>query len=44
MRLSISKEEIKTRQERFWENLQQQELDCAIIFSPIDIFYLTGFF
>ncbi|MCC3648518.1 aminopeptidase P family protein [Cytobacillus oceanisediminis] len=44
MRLSISRKEIKTRQERFWENLQQQELDCAIIFSPIDIFYLTGFF
>ncbi len=33
MRLSISKKEIIARQERFWGNLQQLELDCAIIFS-----------
>lgn len=43
MRLAISKEEIVTRQIRFVEKLQQMELDCAILFSPIDIFYLTGF-
>lgn len=43
MKLSISKNEILNRQERFWLKLQQHELDCAILFSPIDIFYLTGF-
>ncbi|MEH7332514.1 Xaa-Pro peptidase family protein [Neobacillus drentensis] len=43
MRLSISKEEILTRQERFLQKLLEKELDCAILFSPIDIFYLTGF-
>ncbi|MFK9092495.1 M24 family metallopeptidase [Bacillus salipaludis] len=43
MRLSISKEETLIRQQRFFEKIQQNELDCAILFSPIDIFYLTGF-
>jgi Xaa-Pro dipeptidase len=43
MRLAISKEEILARQSRFLQKLQLMELDCAIIFSPIDIFYLTGF-
>ncbi|MEH7125330.1 Xaa-Pro peptidase family protein [Bacillus sp. JJ1773] len=44
MRLSISNKEIISRQERFWNKLKQQELDCAILFSPTDIFYLTGFY
>ncbi|MBP2243116.1 Xaa-Pro aminopeptidase [Cytobacillus eiseniae] len=44
MRLSISNSEIMARQDRFWEKLQQQGLDCAILFSPTDIFYLTGFY
>jgi Xaa-Pro dipeptidase len=43
MRLSISKEEILVRQVRFFQKIQQEELDCAILFSPIDIFYLSGF-
>ncbi|MEH7346516.1 Xaa-Pro peptidase family protein [Bacillus sp. JJ1532] len=44
MRLSISNKEIISRQERFWTKLKQQELDCAVLFSPTDIFYLTGFY
>lgn len=43
MRLSISNQEILERQEKFWSNLEQQGIDCAILFSPTDIFYLTGF-
>jgi Xaa-Pro dipeptidase len=43
MRLSISKEEILDRQHRFFSKLQEKEMDCAILFSVTDIFYLTGF-
>lgn len=43
MILSISKEEILGRQKKFVQKLQLLELDCAILFSSLDIFYLTGF-
>jgi Xaa-Pro dipeptidase len=43
MRLSISREEIFNRQQVFYSKLQENKLDCAILFSVMDIFYLTGF-
>ena len=43
MRLSISRREILDRQSRFYSKLQVNQIDCAIMFSVTDIFYLTGF-
>jgi Xaa-Pro dipeptidase len=44
MRLSISREEIIGRQVAFYKKVQETGVDCAILFTPTDIFYLTGFF
>jgi Xaa-Pro dipeptidase len=43
MRLSISKEEILNRQQKLFKRLQDKKIDCAVMFSVTDIFYLTGF-
>ncbi|GAA0371660.1 M24 family metallopeptidase [Bacillus horti] len=43
MKLSISTEEIAQRQQRLITKLQEEKLDCAILFSVTDIFYLTNF-
>lgn len=43
MRLSISKEEILDRQQKLYKRLQDQQIDCSVMFSVTDIFYLTGF-
>jgi Xaa-Pro dipeptidase len=43
MRLSISKEEILSRQNAFFKNIQDRGIDCVVLFSVTDIFYLTGF-
>lgn len=43
MLLAISKEELIGRQKKLMEKLSANELDCAILFSVVDIFYLTGF-
>ena len=43
MLLAIPKSEIVSRQQSFFQKLQQNQLDCAILFSVTDIFYLTGF-
>lgn len=43
MRLSISKDEIIDRQKKLYSMLQEQKIDCAILFGITDIFYLTGF-
>jgi Xaa-Pro dipeptidase len=43
MLLSIPKEEIKQRQSQFYKKLQDNAMDCVILFSVTDIFYLTGF-
>jgi Xaa-Pro aminopeptidase len=43
MLLSIPKEEIKERQRKFRARLQEEKVDCAILFAVTDIFYLTGF-
>lgn len=43
MLLSIPEWEFKQRQMDFYKKLKGKECDCAIIFSPTDIFYLTGF-
>ncbi|MFP3389541.1 M24 family metallopeptidase [Brevibacillus sp. SIMBA_040] len=43
MLLAIPKAEILERQQKLFARLQQNQLDCAILFSVTDIFYLTGF-
>ncbi|GAA0371663.1 M24 family metallopeptidase [Bacillus horti] len=43
MLLSISKEEMLTRQKRLHEELEKRGIEAAILFSVTDIFYLTGF-
>ncbi|WP_053365913.1 M24 family metallopeptidase [Bacillus sp. FJAT-27245] len=43
MLLSIPKNEILERQQKFISQLGQRKADCAILFSVTDIFYLTGF-
>lgn len=43
MRLSISKEELLERQQRFMGKLEEKHVDAAVLFSVTDIFYLTGF-
>ncbi len=43
MLLAIPKEEILERQEKFFGILQDKQIDCAVLFSVTDIFYLTGF-
>jgi Xaa-Pro dipeptidase len=43
MRLSISKGEILKRQNAFYQKVQDKEIDCVVLFSVTDIFYLTGF-
>lgn len=43
MRLSISKNELLQRQQSFFHILKEQDVDCAVLFSVTDIFYLTGF-
>jgi Xaa-Pro dipeptidase len=44
MKLSISKEELLQRQQSFFQILTEKEVDCAVLFSVTDIFYLTGFY
>jgi Xaa-Pro aminopeptidase len=43
MRLSISKEELLERQQKFFKRLKEENIDGAVLFSVTDIFYLTGF-
>lgn len=43
MLLSIPKHEILDRQKTFFAKLDGSEIECAILFSVTDIFYLTGF-
>jgi Xaa-Pro dipeptidase len=43
MLLSITKEELSDRQKKFHTQLEELQVDCAILFSVADIFYLTGF-
>lgn len=43
MMLSIPKNELLQRQKRFTNNLIKQGLDGAVLFSNVNIFYLTGF-
>lgn len=43
MLLAIPKDEILGRQKKLYGKLQQNQIDCAILFSVTDIFYLTGF-
>ncbi|WP_243298279.1 M24 family metallopeptidase [Bacillus litorisediminis] len=43
MRLSISKEEILERQRKLYQRLAAENVDCAVLFSVTDIFYLTNF-
>ncbi len=43
MMLAIPKEEILERQAKLKKRLSENKIDCAILFSVTDIFYLTGF-
>lgn len=43
MRLSISREELRQRQQNVIALLEEEKIDSAIFFNYIDIFYLTGF-
>lgn len=43
MLLEISKEEFIERQNNFINKLSEKNIEAAVVFSPIDIFYLTGF-
>jgi len=43
MILKITQEEFLERQKNFITKYTKKSIDAAIIFSPIDIFYLTGF-
>jgi Xaa-Pro dipeptidase len=43
MRLSITKEELIERQQKFFKRLKEENIDGAVLFSVTDIFYLTGF-
>ncbi|GAB3059130.1 M24 family metallopeptidase [Salinicoccus sesuvii] len=43
MLLSIPKYEYKKRQEDFKTKMRHANCECSIIFSPTNIFYLTGF-
>lgn len=43
MRLQISPEEHRGRMHRAWEKARQRGLDALVLFSPSQIFYLTGF-
>ncbi|ENJ1743014.1 aminopeptidase P family protein [Vibrio parahaemolyticus] len=43
MNLEISTHELEERQLQFSEKLNENKIDCAILFNTTDIFYLTGF-
>lgn len=43
MILEIGKNEIKNRQKKYFQKLDEKEVDISILFSTTDIFYLTGF-
>ncbi|NOU99469.1 M24 family metallopeptidase [Paenibacillus planticolens] len=43
MLLAIPKEEIMERRNKFISRLHASDVECAILFNAIDIFYLTGF-
>lgn len=43
MILEISKTELVERQHTFIKNMEKKGAEVAILFSPVDIFYLTGF-
>ncbi|HYK75157.1 MAG TPA: Xaa-Pro peptidase family protein [Pseudoneobacillus sp.] len=43
MKLAISKIEIKGRQQKFFQKLNEREVNGAVLFNVTDIFYLTGF-
>ncbi|HYK75156.1 MAG TPA: Xaa-Pro peptidase family protein [Pseudoneobacillus sp.] len=43
MLLEIPKNEILERQSKLFSQLANKKIDCAILFSVTDIFYLTGF-
>ncbi|WML48393.1 Xaa-Pro peptidase family protein [Neobacillus sp. PS3-34] len=43
MLLAIPKSEIIERQSKFHSSMADRKIDCAILFSVTDIFYLTGF-
>jgi len=43
MRLRISPEEHRGRMRRAWEEARRRGLDVLVVFSPSQIFYLTGF-
>lgn len=43
MLLAIPKEEFLHRQAALIKRMNESEIDCAILFSVTDIFYLTGF-
>lgn len=44
MKLSIPESELKQRQEKLINSLSEQNVHGAILFSNINIFYLTGFY
>lgn len=44
MKLSIPENELKQRQEKLINSLSEQNVHGAILFSNINIFYLTGFY
>ncbi|WP_442599998.1 M24 family metallopeptidase [Neobacillus sp. D3-1R] len=43
MLLSIPREELAHRQSKFFSIIDEKQIECAILFSVTDIFYLTGF-
>lgn len=43
LKLSISKEELQQRQNNLLKKLASDQTEGVILFSPTDIFYLTGF-
>lgn len=43
MKLSISINETSERQSLFFKKLQDNKIDCAVLFNPTDIAYLTRF-
>lgn len=43
MLLRIPPEELTERQHRVRDEMRDKDLDCFVVFSSLDIFYLTGF-
>lgn len=43
MKLKISPEEIRERQNNYFQKLAESEIESSILFSTTDIFYLTNF-